>query len=99
MCGMPTTTKLASKVPANRVDVAVERGCRCGGMVDVARPRGFFEKGGEASYEDIGRTDRIDMENPGLAAGTEFRRAGTLLSRKWTVVVVALVLLELQKLF
>lgn len=30
---MLTTTNEASSVPAKRVDVAVDRGCRCGGML------------------------------------------------------------------
>ena len=33
MCGMATTVKEARRVPAKRVEVAVERGWRCGGMV------------------------------------------------------------------
>lgn len=38
---MPTTTNEARRVPAKRVDVAVDRGCRCGGIVrDVERGEG-----------------------------------------------------------
>jgi hypothetical protein len=34
MCGMLITTKDARRVPANKVDVAVDRGWRCDGMLD-----------------------------------------------------------------
>ena len=43
MCGMATTVKEARRVPANRVEVAVERGWRCGGILaqdDVAQRGG-----------------------------------------------------------
>lgn len=33
MCGMPTTSSEASRVPANKPVVDRDRGCRCGGIV------------------------------------------------------------------
>lgn len=48
---MPTTTNEASSVPAKRVDVAVERGCRCGGILDGLLGRKREEREGEE--EDV----------------------------------------------
>lgn len=34
-CGIPTTTNEARRVAPKRVEVAADRGCRCGGMVKI----------------------------------------------------------------
>ena len=54
-CGMLTTTNEARRVPANRVEVAVERGCRSGGILKSRRPHG----GGSACTQPIKTMSRL----------------------------------------